>query len=655
MASRSAGSNPTTNNNLGQVFKKSTTTINNNGTNLASPTTTRGNSALTPRTSVTASLKGTLPTNTSTSSSVSVSTTMQSNNHNNNNKVNKTSPSSSPNHSPSSSKPASVLPTSTTTTTSSNRHSTTITTTVPSVKNNLLMSPIATDTPIHSFPLNYNPLPPSSIPLPNIHKNDHNDNDDDDDSSIDISDVDSDDNNDPAMTAAGMGRAAVARLLKQKRTNTTNSDDNRPLTPTSAIAAAFRNLQDKYDTLTLEHQKCEKRITTAQVTAAEATRNAAQMVKLLETQLQQTQQQLYETQQQLHQTRQQVTQAQSMALEREKHAADGNALLLQAKTLVEATAREAAEATNQVNILRNQLIDTIKEKEIYQNKLRNNEQLLQNQTKEIQTGSTRLVTLMNEVATARTDAVKAQAEVQEMKKKYMIMQSQTNAAEQSSSTLRKELLTLKNEYNLLKTITGCSRCRNYDLPDNDTNNSTETNTNPNTIDPYYQQLMIHRGPWFSVDAVKGALAEASAVKLIVLAPTVRITVANPNENSNSPIKVSSSSSSPNKSTDNILRTAIPIDHIRDTIESTILPRFAAVFTTPRLKNRNLSKELTSLTNKQAKTNIPNDFTNGPETDQTLELWLNKLMTRLQEDVITAIASSEHFRVKIVQQQVDMER
>lgn len=531
----------------------------------------------------------------------------------------------------------------------------------------------------------YNQSPPSPR-----HDNapDH-DVDDDDDSSIGISDSDEDEGDRAQRRVMRM----VDQKARQQRGAVTGDDgDRRPLTPASAIAAAFRKMQADHEALQAEHSQCERKLRAAQSTASEATRSAAAQVRHLEMQLDQCRRELDSAQLQ-------ASSAAAAAAARDRDVQEGNALLLHAKHWMDAQAVEAATSSSQVNQLRRELDTCKQEVLLLAGKLRIAEDVAASHAKEAATATARLSSVATEAATARADAVRANAECAEYRKKAMMLASQVKAAETTCSELRKTIAQLQSDvaaagkasidgYRLRCVKEGCDRCRAFDLPDvprdddeavlskqhrsTRQSDSKERGADGDDTSDYHGSLATHRGPWFSVDAVRGAVAEASSVRLVVLAPTVRVTVSGHGggaSSSNSPTHktgAASSSSSPSTTAGadavSSVRSSLPMTSITATLQTEVLPRFAAVFATPQLRAATAKGTSRAATSKSAtvqgggsggNSNNGNDFSGGPYAGNSnssssasadIDAWLRRLLSRLESDVVDAIAGSGHFRV-----------
>ena len=355
----------------------------------------------------------------------------------------------------------------------------------------------------------------------------------------------------------------------------------RPLTPTAAIAAAFRRLQARtrrFESLRAEHAQCSARLRAAQqaderqqlqlqidrdACAASIAAAAAEGAVLRKT-LEQQQQRTFELESALAAARHEVR--------------DGNTLLVAAREVLERQARGEAEALRRA------------------------------WDEGAAAGAARGLEQARAQALQLLDADRA-AQRQQQQALQLLHQQQQQRLQAEAVDARNELARAHGELSALRASrAGCARCCDFELP------SEAELAAPGAA----------RGPWLSAAAVRSALAEAAAVRLVVLAPTVRVALAD------------GSKGGSGGGAQALLLAALPADGIGAELEREVLPRFAAAFAAPRLRPRR--GELVPVAGGEG------DFRDGPAGDSELDAWLRRLVARLEADVTDKLRGSEHFRV-----------
>jgi hypothetical protein len=182
------------------------------------------------------------------------------------------------------------------------------------------------------------------------------------------------------------------------------------------------------------------------------------------------------------------------------------------------------------------------------------------------------------------------------------------------ATLRNEIAMMRGELAAVKARSAsmilpggaCARCKDFELPPPTTSGNN--------------------GPWYTIEEVKNVITNAAGVKLVVLAPTVKVSVAAATTACTTTDILDLNKGEGEFAT---LKSSIESEVIFGVLEREILPRYAAAFALPGLHSRVGGKG----------GGIIDDYRKGPEKDKDLESWLQKLMHSLEDSVTEKLRAS----------------
>ena len=404
-------------------------------------------------------------------------------------------------------------------------------------------------------------------------KNDDNDNDEDvdDDSSLGDDNFSSDDG-----SLNDLDNIDDDDLLHEH--HEVSENNGRPLSPTSAIAAAFRRLQAKVRRLERvrnEHSLCVDRLSRVEAKAAEVLNESERRAMNAEAAVQSLQKSSSSSLTLLEQQMgSRIRELESALMASKKEVAEGNALLAAARDVFESQAKgEIATARRAWD---------------------------------------------EGFAAAEKKAAEESAYIRSQHAKVLVAkEAECDKERSSAASMRNEVAMMRGEIAAIKargassaaTLSGgCSRCKDFDLPRIESANSAG-----------------ERGPWYSVSEVKNALSNAAGVKLVVLAPTVKVSVAGVEE------KIDGGGGEIAT-----LRASMKSEEIFNALERDILPRYAAAFALPGLYSRINEGGGGSGGGGGGDDVI---WRKGPEKDKDLEPWLKRLMKSLEESVTEKLKAS----------------
>lgn len=407
-------------------------------------------------------------------------------------------------------------------------------------------------------------------------KNDDNDNDEDvdDDSSLGDDNFSSDDG-----SLNDLDNIDDDDLLHEH--HEVSENNGRPLSPTSAIAAAFRRLQAKVRRLERvrnEHSLCVDRLSRVEAKAAEVLNESERRAMNAEAAVQSLQKSSSSSLTLLEQQMgSRIRELESALMASKKEVAEGNALLAAARDVFESQAKgEIATARRAWD---------------------------------------------EGFSAAEKKAAEESAYIRSQHAKVLVAkEAECDKERSSAASMRNEIAMMRGEIAAIKargassaaTLSGgCSRCKDFDLPRIESANSA-----------------CERGPWYSVSEVKNALSNAAGVKLVVLAPTVKVSVAGVEE------KIDGGGGEIAT-----LRASMKSEEIFNALERDILPRYAAAFALPGLYSR--INEGGSGGGGGGDDVI---WRKGPEKDKDLEPWLKRLMKSLEESVTEKLKASGGLKV-----------
>lgn len=370
----------------------------------------------------------------------------------------------------------------------------------------------------------------------------------------------------------------------------------RPLSPTSAIAAAFRKLQAKIRRLERvknEHSLCVDRLSRVEAKSAEALSASDRRATSAEASLQSLQKSSSSSLALLEQQMgARIRELEVALISSKKEVAEGNALLAAARDVFESQARgEVATARRAWDEGFAAAEKKAAEESAYTRS--QHAKLLSSKEAECEKERMSAATLRNEVAMMR-------GEIAAMKAK-----GSSSVASLSG---------------------GCARCKDFDLPIVGSSSSTTSG------------ISEQRGPWYSVAEVKNAISNAAGVKLVVLAPTVKVSVAGAEDRGEG----GGGGGGGEIAT---LRASMQSEEVFNALERDILPRFAATFALPGLHSRSGSGVTSSSTSSGGGGGGEEvSWRKGPEKDKDLEPWLKRLMRSLEESVTEKLRSSGGLKV-----------
>ena len=376
-----------------------------------------------------------------------------------------------------------------------------------------------------------------------------------------------------------------------------SKSNGRPLSPTSAIAAAFRKLQAKIRRLERvknEHSLCVDRLSRVEAKSAEALSASDRRATSAEASLQSLQKSSSSSLALLEQQMgARIRELEVALISSKKEVAEGNALLAAARDVFESQARgEVATARRAWDEGFAAAEKKAAEESAYTRS--QHAKLLSSKEAECEKERMSAATLRNEVAMMR-------GEIAAMKAK-----GSSSVASLSG---------------------GCARCKDFDLPIVGSSSTTTSG------------ISEQRGPWYSVAEVKNAISNAAGVKLVVLAPTVKVSVAGAED------RGEGGGGGGGGGEIATLRASMQSEEVFNALERDILPRFAATFALPGLHSRSGSGVTSSSSSSGGGGGGEEvSWRKGPEKDKDLEPWLKRLMRSLEESVTEKLRSSGGLKV-----------
>jgi hypothetical protein len=219
----------------------------------------------------------------------------------------------------------------------------------------------------------------------------------------------------------------------------------------------------------------------------------------------------------------------------------------------------------------------------------------------------------------QAELVKVEKEGTAARMRAVALVAQASAAVTAQAEMRRELAAERASVVKLQAVLngkGCSRCATFDLPSVPPEEGAGGER-----EEYLAQLggAPQHGPWYSVEAVRGALGDAAALRMVVLAPTVRISLA-----------LGGAGGAPPTPTELDLLAGVPLSALASTLQEEVLPRFAAVFATPRLRLK-----------RPGGAPYPVPLPAGEEGGAVDE-WLKAMVARMEDDVRGALDGSGLF-------------
>lgn len=254
---------------------------------------------------------------------------------------------------------------------------------------------------------------------------------------------------------------------------------------------------------------------------------------------------------------------------------------------------------------------------------------LEDELKQVSTASVEILRAAKDAATRATAsaaaAARAIAETAEIRRRCVALAAEASAAVDARAAIVRdaaddrraaaealaEAVTAKAAAADAVKSLGCARCASFTLPPAESAGC---------------------GPWVDSREVRALIDAAASLKLIVVAPTVRVAVA-----------VTASAASTRAVSEMTVRPLLPLAPLAgvlSALHTDVLPRFTAAFTLPCLRTR-APDDCSGALDSERDPSPPRLWLDGPDGGD-LDAWLKRFTAALEQEVVSALTACGGF-------------